>query len=215
MIYMSLYYVRVLLTSPKYVTWTRHLAKLINWTKTHWMKNHKTWTNPVNFILISYTMKFGAFTWIWHSLKWKTKTETFFKKHAIKIAAPILETFENRAYSWKKVKRLPKFGRSKLEQGSAWFKILVVTGYHWLPKFWSPGGYQWLPEVFNHWLQNFVLRVVSGYHWSPEFRSQGGYRLPLATKFDDFDRLSSDTIFFSFLFFHICYFLFQFFNQCS
>ena len=104
MIYMSLYYVRVLLTSPKYVTWTRHLAKLINWTKTHWMKNHKTWTNPVNFILISYTMKFGAFTWIWHSLKWKTKTETFFKKHAIKIAAPILETFGNRAYSWEKGK---------------------------------------------------------------------------------------------------------------
>ena len=35
------------------------------------------------------------------------------------------------------------------KQGSAWFKILVLTGYHWLPE--------------------FCLRVVTGYHFMLRF----------------------------------------------
>ena len=65
----------------------------------------------------------------------------------------------------------------------------MVTGYHWLPEFCLRivTGYHWLPE--------FRLRVVTGYHWLPEFWSQIGNRLPLVTKFDDLDRLSSVTNF--------------------
>ena len=43
--------------------------------------------------------------------------------------------------------------------------------------------------------QNTGLRVVTGYYWLPLFRSRIGYRLPLVTKFDDLDRLTSVTNF--------------------
>ena len=51
----------------------------------------------------------------------------------------------------------------------------------------------WLPVTTGY--QNFGLRVVTGYHWLLEFRSRIGNRLPLVTKFDDLDRLSSVTNF--------------------
>ena len=62
------------------------------------------------------------------------------------------------------------------DQGSARFKIWLVTGYHWLPEFWSQGGYRlpmvtrisvsgWLPVTTGY--QNIGLKVVTGYHWLP------------------------------------------------
>ena len=35
----------------------------------------------------------------------------------------------------------------------------------------------------------FKIWLVTGYHWLPEFLSQVGHRLPMVTKFYDFDRL--------------------------
>ena len=78
-----------------------------------------------------------------------------------------------------------------VNQGSAWLKIWVVTGYHWLPEFWSQVGDR-LPLVTRILVtgslpltdgdQNFGLRVVTSYHCLPEFRSQGGYRLSMVTR---------------------------------
>ena len=61
-------------------------------------------------------------------------------------------------------------------QGSAWFKIWLVTGYHWLQEFCSQGAYRlplvtlilvsgWLPVTTGY--QNFRIRVVTGYYWLP------------------------------------------------
>ena len=51
--------------------------------------------------------------------------------------------------------------RSVWEQGSAWFKIWLVTGYHWLPEFGSQGGYR-LPLV-TRILVSGLLPVTTGY----------------------------------------------------
>ena len=65
--------------------------------------------------------------------------------------------------------------------------LRVVTGYHWLPEFWSQGGYRLLlvTIILVSWSMS---HGCFGYHWLPEFQNKGAYRLPLVTKFDDLDR---------------------------
>ena len=60
-------------------------------------------------------------------------------------------------------------------QGSAWFKIWLVTGSHWLPEFrsqkvtgyhllpefWSQGGYHWLPVTADYQISRFWPSVTN------------------------------------------------------
>ena len=65
----------------------------------------------------------------------KIQTESFFKKHAIKIAAPILETFGDQAYSWKKVQKTWNPVRQQLESRKWKLKLFWVKSLlnicHW------------------------------------------------------------------------------------
>ena len=65
-------------------------------------------------------------------------------------------------------------------QGSACFKIWLVTGYHWLPEFWSQVGYR-LPIVTKFYdldrLPFLTEADITGYHRLPTRRKSSCYRL--------------------------------------
>ena len=75
-------------------------------------------------------------------------------------------------------------------------KMRVVTGYHWLPEFWSQGGYRlplvtrisvsgWLPVTTGYQIGRYRPELhppVTGYHRLPECIILAGYRLQAVTK---------------------------------